>query len=82
MNMYNEEAHEDVDSIVKVIYKTGDFNCFGRVVAVINEPTFIIETEAGSTFPWRQDLCRGALSCDEVDYWKERALRAEKGLQD
>lgn len=76
------EAHvgvrDDLDAVVRVMWGTGEERGLGRVVAVCDAPTFVLEMDNGEKIHWRQDLCRGVLPKAEIDYWKARALSAER----
>jgi hypothetical protein len=73
---------DDLNTVVRVMWGTGERRGFGRVIAVCDAPTFTLEMDTGEKITWRQDLCRGAQPAEEVAYWKARALAAEKSNAD
>lgn len=60
--------------------KTGHGDSLGLqlVTACYDAPTFTLEDVNGKQIHWREDLCKEATQEQEVEYWKQRALAAEK----
>ncbi|WP_288432799.1 hypothetical protein [uncultured Stenotrophomonas sp.] len=56
--------------------------CFiGEVEGRIEEPCYLIRHD-GRQQAWIQRLTREATAEETIDYWKQRALRAEKETDD
>lgn len=49
-----------------------------RAIAYFDFPTFTLEDVSGKQIHWREDLCKEATHEEEVEYWKRRAIEAEK----
>lgn len=72
---------EDINTVVRAVYGTGHENCVALVIGSCDAPQFLLQRTDGTTFWWRQDLCRGAKEGAELEYWKQRAAIAEKKLE-
>lgn len=48
----------------------------------MTEPTYILRSPEGRIEHWAKSLVREATTEEAIDYWKQRALRAEKETDD
>jgi hypothetical protein len=65
-----------------VAFATDGAACFiGEIEGRIEEPCYLIRHD-GRQQAWIQRLTREATAEETIDYWKQRALRAEKETDD
>ncbi len=66
-----------LDKIVRVKTLNGELHDIALVVGIVDSPTYCLRGADGSRYWSRQDLCIAADDA-QADYWKSRALAAER----
>jgi len=67
-----------VGTVVRIVTAQGDDCGLGYVYGATTEPVFLIESVDGRQGAWHQSLCREASVLEQLEYWKERAMLAER----
>lgn len=72
----------DGGRIVVAFYGDGGIKYMSEVVGYMIEPTYVLRSPEGRLEHWAKSLVREATTEETIDYWKQRALRAEKETDD
>ncbi len=61
-------------------FATGDEKGIYEIVGHLDEPSFTMKKQNGETFSWACSLVGRLAPSEEAEYWRDRALMAEKKL--
>ncbi len=64
--------------VVAVDGVTGEPNFVGECFGYMGEPTYMMTKEDGTRATWAQSITRVATPDEELAYWRNRAMQAEK----
>lgn len=68
----------NLGAILVAFTAQGDTQAIGEMVAYADTPTVgLRDPNSSCLVNWRADMCRPASPKEEIEYWKQRALRHE-----
>ena len=58
---------------------SGAVHAIGIAFSYCDAPTYAVDIDGSAKAHWRADLMREATPEETIDYWRNRAIRAESG---